>query len=284
MRGIALFCVLAGVPGLVGLFGASPALAKRVAPAAGVGVGGAPTPAVKAIAKRHFDEAQGLFNAGDYEKAMVEYQAAYAVWPLDGFNFNIAQCQRNLGHTAEAIDYFERYLKSPSSAKNRAEVEQVLAELRQKKAADEAVAASHALPASPPTPQSVVEAKPQPVVVETKPQPVVVETKPQPVVETKPQPEIASVTPSLPAQKGDEEHPFAVAEPKPVEPTPEVKPAVPAQAMAPTPEGDERPVYKRGWFWAATGAAFVVVGGAVTVAAVASQRLPAGSLGTADWR
>ena len=46
----------------------------------------------------------------------------------------------------------------------------------------------------------------------------------------------------------------------------------------------QKPVYKRGWFWGVTGAAFLVVGGAVTVAALASHHLPAGSLGTADWR
>src|SRR5204863_5189394 len=102
---------------------------------------GAPTTAQKTVAKEHFALAQVLFNEQKFAQAVIEYQAAYDAWPLDGFLFNIAQCHRNLGHVPEAIAYFERYLSSPN-VKNRADVEQVLADLKAKQAETRAAAAA----------------------------------------------------------------------------------------------------------------------------------------------
>lgn len=281
MRGFALPRIVTAVVlsvgiALVAVGNASPARAKR--PAKAVAAPGAPSPAQKVAAKQHFNAAQALFNAGDYDKAMVEYQAAYAAWPLDGFNFNIAQCHRNLGHTADAIDYFDRYLKSPSSAKNRGEVELVLAELRQKKAQEDAALGGGAKPEgeTPVAVAAVAPAKPEATTEPAKPEPAKTEpAKPAAPEKT----ELASATHTATEQKPVEEKVTPPVEARPAE----AKPAVPEAAMKETP-AEDKPVYKRGWFWATAGAAFVVVGGAVTVAALASQRLPSGSLGTTDWR
>lgn len=178
------------------------------------------TPEAQAAAKEHFARGETFFGEKRYAEAAEQYKAAYNAWPLDGFLFNIAQCERNLGHTNEAIDYFERYLKSPKADKNRAAVEKLLAELRQKQAAEAA--------AAPP---------PEPVAPE-------------------PQTPVPSVT------TDSDSPPLA----------------------ATTPPPGDKPIYKKPWFWAVVGGSVVVVGGAIAIGVVTSNRLPSGSLGTLDWR
>ena len=131
------------VVGLTGGLAAPPAAAKpRPRPRAAAKApemeisGPAVSPFAKETARAAFENAERLFRDKRYAEAEVEYQAAYSIWPLDGFFFNIAQCERNQDHTAEAIDYFERYLGSGHAQKHRAEVEALLEELRDKLAAD----------------------------------------------------------------------------------------------------------------------------------------------------
>lgn len=181
------------------------------------------SPEAQAAAKEHFARGETFFGEQRYAEAAEQYKAAYKAWPLDGFLFNIAQCERNLGHTDSAIDYFERYLKSPKAAQHRTAVEKLLAELREKQAAEAAAAAPAPTPVSP-----------------------------------EPSTPVPSVT-------TDSDSPPLGAAP------------------APAPASD-KPLYKKPWFWAVIGGGVVVVGGAIAIGVVTSNRLPSGSLGTLDWR
>lgn len=63
------------------------------------------------------DSAKLLFDAGSYDQAIAEFQAAYAKRQIPTLLFNIAQAHRKAGHFAEALALYERFLKDdPKSA------------------------------------------------------------------------------------------------------------------------------------------------------------------------
>ncbi len=63
------------------------------------------------------DQAKLLFDAGSYDQAIVEFQAAYAKRQIPTLLFNIAQAHRKAGHWSEALALYERFLKEdPKSA------------------------------------------------------------------------------------------------------------------------------------------------------------------------
>src|SRR5687768_5949755 len=64
------------------------------------------------LAKSHFKRGRALQETGAYERAIGEYQAAYALAPLPELLFNIAQCHRLSGNAEQALFYYERYLQS----------------------------------------------------------------------------------------------------------------------------------------------------------------------------
>jgi tetratricopeptide (TPR) repeat protein len=272
---------------------ASPAVARK---------GAEPSADAKKAAKDHFKAAEWLFAQRMYGEAILEYQAAYNAWPVDALYFNIAQCHRNLGHVDEAIDAFERYLKSPKAETNRDEVEELLAQLRRRKEHGGKGAGGET---GAPTEVDPTASRPR----KTKSSPV-------PVAAT------ASTAPAHPGATGSSSG--GVVVPEPIEPAasasarrraaaapasaaPPVAAAAasaapsvaagreePARAVAlvPSPERESpgpiaaRPIYKKPWFWVVTGSALVVVaGGAALVATETGTRLPApGSLGLVDWR
>jgi hypothetical protein len=112
----------------------------------------------KRAAAASFRHGKALYADGDYAGALAAFQAGYDAYPLQGFLVNIGQCQRRLGHLAEAEAAFRHYLDSDEApASLRMEVQDAL---------DEVVAAER-------------KAAPPPVVVEPPP-PVVVVAPPPP--------------------------------------------------------------------------------------------------------
>ncbi len=62
-------------------------------------------------ARAAFDRAQVHYMAGDYAKAAVEFEAAYASRPFPQFLFNIGASHEKLRDYAKAVSYYERYIK-----------------------------------------------------------------------------------------------------------------------------------------------------------------------------
>jgi tetratricopeptide (TPR) repeat protein len=85
-------------------------------------------------AKRHYDRGQKLFNLQKFDEALEQYQKAFDAKPIPSILFNIGQCHRNLGDYDAAIFSFKRYLKLDPEAENREQVEELIADLEQKKA------------------------------------------------------------------------------------------------------------------------------------------------------
>lgn len=61
-------------------------------------------------AKKHYGEGEKKFKAGDYAGALPEFQAADAVKSTPQSQRYIGLCQDNLGHYADAVTWYEKFL------------------------------------------------------------------------------------------------------------------------------------------------------------------------------
>src|SRR5689334_25429236 len=64
-----------------------------------------------------YAEGSRLYDQADYAGAIAAFEKAYAAYPAPALLFNLAQAHRLLGpaHCREALDYYERYRKTPES-------------------------------------------------------------------------------------------------------------------------------------------------------------------------
>lgn len=98
---------------------------------------GAPPPAganealdeAKKRARANAQRGTAHYNLDQFDKALPAYEAAYLDFQDPALLFNIAQCHRKLGHGAEAVAYYRKYLRNAPQAPNRAEVEKRIEEL-----------------------------------------------------------------------------------------------------------------------------------------------------------
>jgi|GEM_PF-5883985 len=90
-----------------------------------------PADAASDEARTHFRAGQILYEAGRYQDAIVEFQAAYTAKHLAAFDFNIARCEERLQHYELAIAAYERFLAS--SPPDEAEIRSKLDELKLKR-------------------------------------------------------------------------------------------------------------------------------------------------------
>jgi len=137
----------------------------------------------KEAAKKAFSEATRYYNLNQYADALEAFKRAYWNYEDPVFLYNIAQCHRLLKHKAEAIDFYKSYLRNAPNARNRVEVQHVVAELEASLQQDRALA--NAPPEGPiqstNTPPSTA---PPPTATTTEPPP----SSPAPVVTTTPAP------------------------------------------------------------------------------------------------
>ena len=69
-----------------------------------------PTAQQKQAAKAHFQQGKAYYDAGAWDDAVREYEAAYALVPLPELQFNIGQALRMKGDKPQAIAAYQRYL------------------------------------------------------------------------------------------------------------------------------------------------------------------------------
>ena len=91
----------------------------------------APTPDLQE-AKLHFQQAVALFNDGNFNAALAEFQRAYDLRPSPGVLYNIGLTQKALFRYDEAVDTLERYLAEETklSPERRAECIQLTTEMK----------------------------------------------------------------------------------------------------------------------------------------------------------
>ena len=83
-----------------------------------------------AAAKAHYQAGVRHFDLSEYEPALADFKEAYRNKPDPVFLYNIAQCHRKLGHTDEAVTFYQSYLRRAPDAKNREEVERRIPDLQ----------------------------------------------------------------------------------------------------------------------------------------------------------
>jgi len=71
------------------------------------------------------------YQRGEFADALAEFEAAYASFPSPKLLLNIGQCHRELGHVAESVQAFERFLAEAENPPSRmsAEARQAIEEL-----------------------------------------------------------------------------------------------------------------------------------------------------------
>jgi tetratricopeptide (TPR) repeat protein len=121
-------CVCAAAPAL------AQTAASDAAPAAASPAAAPRTP------KEYISRATQYFGAGEYDKAIDDYRAAYQLKQLPTLLFNIAQAQRKAGRYAEALATYERFLKDDPKSSLVPEAEAQATAMRARIEAEKATA------------------------------------------------------------------------------------------------------------------------------------------------
>jgi tetratricopeptide (TPR) repeat protein len=117
----------------------------------------------RARARAAFRAGSQHYNLGEFQPALDAFKEAYRRYEDPSFLFNIAQCERQLGHKREAIREYRAYLNNSENADNRETVKQIIAQLERELAADEqraAAAAAVVAQEKKPTPPPLVPTRP----------------------------------------------------------------------------------------------------------------------------
>lgn len=86
-----------------------------------------PTPKGKRAVKAHMNRATRAHEAGKFEVALTELEAAYALEPQPKLLFAIAQVQAKLDRCEGAIDNYEKFLATTKDKRQRSVVRQAIA-------------------------------------------------------------------------------------------------------------------------------------------------------------
>jgi tetratricopeptide (TPR) repeat protein len=114
----------------------------------------------KSTARQAYDKGVKQYNLGEYEAALKAFTDAYDEFPDPTLLYNLAQCQRQLGHRQKAITLYKSYLReTDGKTQNAGEVKRLIALLEQDVAREEAAKKQ---PSSSTPPQDAQTAAPSP--------------------------------------------------------------------------------------------------------------------------
>ena len=137
------------------------------------------------VAREEFKTGARYFEIADYPRALEHFKAAYVTFEDPAILFNIAQCERLLGHKQEALRAYRIYLQKKPDSPNRAEIENIIGTLQEAIEKDEKASTmppvgvegskpreeAPAPPPPAPAPAPAVTPAPQAVVATTPPPP-----------------------------------------------------------------------------------------------------------------
>jgi tetratricopeptide (TPR) repeat protein len=186
----------------------------------------------EAEARRHFEAGSREYSLGEFRKAAEEYKQAFRAKPDPVLLYNVAQAYRLANDPAQAIFFYQSYLRSVPDAHNRHEVDERIKKLQAQ------------LKQNVSPPNSTLRPDGQPV----------------PATEINP--------PSAPQEAAAPPEPAAAAVATPLSPTTPAAPpsseasaptvAAPAAVLTDAPP--KKPVYKKWWLWTAVGLGVAAVG------------------------
>jgi hypothetical protein len=119
-------------------------------------VASAKTPSKKAAAEaqKHYDAGIAAYRAGQYEQAITELEAGYALKPDPDQLYNLGQACRLARKPERALEYYRKYLDEVPDAENKAAVEQRIADVEKE------LEKKNPPPPPPPEPRPVIETLP----------------------------------------------------------------------------------------------------------------------------
>ena len=100
----------------------------------------------RAHARAAFRAGSQHYNLGEFQQALDSFKEAYRNYEDPSFLYNIAQCERQLGHKREAVREYRAYLNNSENADNRESVRQIITQLERDIAAEDQRAAAAAKP------------------------------------------------------------------------------------------------------------------------------------------
>jgi tetratricopeptide (TPR) repeat protein len=112
-----------------------------------------------AKAKALFDEGAGMYAQGKYEEALQAFLAAQSFYASPEFLRNIAQTYERLDQPAQAISYYEAYLRA-GDPEDRGNLERRIEQLREQLERGAAADQAAATPTTEPTPETAAAAAP----------------------------------------------------------------------------------------------------------------------------
>ncbi len=122
---------------------------------------------ITAMAKEHYKLGLDAYKNGKYPEAIKELKKAYLLKRLPALLLNIGATYRKMGDIDNSVYYYKKYLAEAPDAKDRGDVEKVLAELDKEKpgagANASAAASEPAPPSESPAPPAATEWKHNPV-------------------------------------------------------------------------------------------------------------------------
>jgi tetratricopeptide (TPR) repeat protein len=93
------------------------------------------------------------YNLGEFQQALDAFREAYRDYDDSSFLFNIAQCERQLGHKREAVREYRAYLNNtPESAGNHDAIRQIITQLEKEIADEQATTKMPPTSVTPPPP------------------------------------------------------------------------------------------------------------------------------------
>ena len=98
----------------------------------------------RARARAAFRAGSQHYNLSEFKQALDAFKEAYRHYEDPSFLFNIAQCERQLGHKRDAVREYRAYLNNSENADNRESVRQIIVQLEREIAADDQRAAAAA--------------------------------------------------------------------------------------------------------------------------------------------
>jgi tetratricopeptide (TPR) repeat protein len=126
--------------------------------------------------RMHFKKGQTHYALGEFEAAIDEFREAYRLRQEPAILFNLAQSYRQIHRWQHAYFHYRQYLNQKPDAANRAEVENLIEQMKAKMDDEERLAKAEA-PAAPlpaaatptPAPPAAVAQSPAPVVAKSTP-------------------------------------------------------------------------------------------------------------------
>ncbi len=212
-----------------------------------------------AEARQRYQAGKQLFDSGDYQGAIREFEAANRLAPAPTLHFNIGLAHERLGQREQALTHFRSYLQKQPNASNRELVEIKISRLE-----SELGITSAAPTPTPPPPPAATTAPPPPTSAAVPPNPAV---SPAPTPNTS-----AATTTTPPAPDGTTPPPMAATGDPMLDRVASINVASVRDQRAPlmadmsgssqaveAEAAPSEPAYKSIWFWIVVGVSSLIL-------------------------